>query len=372
MTKRFATSCCHALSRRQLLAGGVATAATGLRPAQVLAQAANAGVPSIDIHAHYFPQAYFDIFNAQGKRFNAEFHSDGEHFAFKTPAGSNRDLPMKFIDLKQRLAEMDQMGVQVQALSLTSPMVYWGDADTNHQLATTWNDGAIAAHRAYPNRLLVLATLPMLDKDRAIDELNRVSQQPGVRGIYMGTNINGNDLDDPMFAPILARIEALDLPIFLHPLQTIGGKRLAGYHLAITLGNPMDTAVAASRLIFGGVLDRHPKLQVNLPHAGGALPILMGRIDRGWKVREENRNLAQAPSTYLRRFTYDTIAHSKPIMEFIISMVGADRVMIGSDYCYDMGYEQPVKFVDQLALTPEERKMILGATAAKVLKLAAT
>ena len=120
------------------------------------------------------------------------------------------------------------------------------------------------------------------------------------------------------------------------------------------------------------MLDRHPKLQVNLPHAGGVLPILIGRIDHGWKVRKENRHLAQAPSTYLRRFTYDTIAHSKPIMEFVISMVGADRVMIGSDYCFDMGYEQPIKFVDQLSLSPEQRKMILGTTAAKVLKLAAS
>jgi aminocarboxymuconate-semialdehyde decarboxylase len=188
----------------------------------------------------------------------------------------------------------------------------------------------------------------------------------------MGTNINGNDLDDPMFAPILARIEALDLPIFLHPLQTIGGKRVANYHLGNLIGNPLDTAIAASRLIFSGVLDRHPRLQVNLPHAGGVLPILIGRIDHGWKVRKENRHLAQAPSAYLRRFTYDTIAHSKPIMEFVISMVGADRVMIGSDYCFDMGYVQPIKFVDQLSLDPEQRKMILGSTAAKVLKLAAT
>jgi aminocarboxymuconate-semialdehyde decarboxylase len=188
----------------------------------------------------------------------------------------------------------------------------------------------------------------------------------------MGTNINGNDLDDPLFQPILARIEALELPIFLHPLQTVGGRRLGNYHLANLLGNPIDTAIAASRLIFGGVLDRHPKLQVNLPHAGGVLPILMGRIDHGWKMRKETKHLAQAPSTYLRRFTYDTIAHSKPIMEFVISMVGADRIMVGSDYCYDMGYTQPVQFVDQLALKPEERRMILGGTAARMLKLTAT
>jgi aminocarboxymuconate-semialdehyde decarboxylase len=233
------------------------------------------------------------------------------------------------------------------------------------------NDGAIAAHKAYPDRFVVLATLPMLDRDRAIDELHRVAQQPGVRGVYMGTNIDGHDLDDPMFEPILAQIEALDLPIFLHPQQTIGGKRLGVFYLNNFLGNPIDTAIAASHLIFGGVLDRHPKLQVNLPHAGGVLPILIGRIDHGWARRKETKHLAQAPSTYLRRFTYDTIAHSKPIMEFVISMVGADRVMIGSDYCFDMGYEQPIGFVEELNLSCEQRKMILGTTAAKLLKLGA-
>ena len=370
----------HGQSGHQVPQGVVAAAAgvggSGGAPVsareRMATASAGAGVPAIDIHAHYFPQGYFDVMNAAGARFNGEFRTDGQTFSFKTPAGANGGLPMKFIDVKQRLAEMDAEGVAVQALSLTTPMVYWADGETNHKLATAWNDGAIAAHKANPGRFVVLATLPMLDRDRAIDELNRVAQLPGVRGVYMGTNINGNDLDDPVFEPILARIEALDLPIFLHPLQTIGGKRVANYHLGNLIGNPLDTAIAAARLIFSGVLDRHPKLQVNLPHAGGVLPILIGRIDHGWKVRKENRHLAQAPSTYLRRFTYDTIAHSKPIMEFVISMVGADRVMIGSDYCFDMGYEQPVGFVDQLNLSPEQRRMILGSNAAKVLKLATT
>jgi aminocarboxymuconate-semialdehyde decarboxylase len=374
------TGCgCHAPSRRQVIKGGMLAAAgvgamggTGTTAkAQMASASAASGVPAIDIHAHYYPQGYFDVMNAVGGSLNAEFKTDGQTFSFKTPAGSNSALPMKFIDVKQRLAEMDDQGVAVQALSLTTPMVYWAEGATSHKLATAWNDGAIAAHKANPDRFVVLATLPMLDRDRAIDELNRVSKLPGVRGVYMGTNINGNDLDDPMFADILARIEALDLPIFLHPLQTVGGKRVAGYHLANLIGNPLDSAIAASRLIFSGTLDRLPKLQVNLPHAGGVLPILIGRIDHGWKVRKENRHLANAPSTYLRRFTYDTISHSKPIMEFVISMVGADRVMIGSDYCFDMGYEQPVKFLDQLNLSPEDRKMILGSTAAKILKLAA-
>ena len=210
----------------------------------------------------------------------------------------------------------------------------------------------------------------MLDPDRAIDELNRVSKLPGVRGVYMGTNIDGRDLDDPLFEPILARIEALDLPIFLHPLApAVGGKRLQPYSFPNLVAFPFDTTVAACHLIFGGVMDRHPKLQVTLPHAGGVLPTLIGRLDHGWKVIPAAKRSAQAPSAYLRRFTYDMITHSKPLMEYVISQVGVDRIMLGSDYCFEVGYDQPVQVVEELRLNAEQRKMILGGTAAKILKI---
>jgi aminocarboxymuconate-semialdehyde decarboxylase len=373
MTMFCGCGCRPALSRRKLLAGGIAA---GLSAMAMKAQAQGAAPPAakgatraIDIHAHYYPQGFLDLFNSEGQRFDASAQVSEQGFGFKTPAGSNTSLPLKFIDLKQRLADMDAQGVATHALSLTTPMVYWADGEVSHKLARAWNDGAAAAHQAYPDRFVVLATLPMLDADRAVDELNRVSNLAGVRGVYMGTNIDGRDLDDPQFAPIFAKVEALGLPVFLHPLQTVGGKRLQGYYLNNLIGNPVDTGIAAARLIFGGVLDRHPKLDVCLPHAGGVLPILIGRIDHGWKVRKETKGLANAPSSYLRRFRYDTIGHSKPIMEFVISQVGADRVMIGSDYCFDMGYERPLQVVGELKLSPAERDMIVGGNAAKLLKI---
>jgi aminocarboxymuconate-semialdehyde decarboxylase len=211
----------------------------------------------------------------------------------------------------------------------------------------------------------------MLFPDRAIDELNRASKLPGLKGVYMGTNINHRDLDDPLFEPIFARIEALDLPVFLHPLQVVGGQRTAPFSLSNLLSFPFDTGIAACHLIFGGVLDRHPKLQFTLPHGGGVLLMLIGRIDHGAKVRPEieKLRLPQPPSEYLQRFTYDTIVHSKSVMEFVISEVGAERIMIGSDYCLDMGYEKPVHFLDQVNLTSAQRKMISGDNAARILKL---
>jgi aminocarboxymuconate-semialdehyde decarboxylase len=248
-------------------------------------------------------------------------------------------------------------------------MAYWGDAELDHKLATAWNDAASEAHQSYPTRLVGLLTLPMLYPDRAIEELNRAAKLPGMRGVYLGTNINGHDLDAAQFEPVWARIEELGLPVFLHPLQTVGGERLHSYYLENLLGNPIDTAIAACHLIFGGVLDRHPRLQVTLPHGGGVLPILTGRLDRGWKVRPEAKHLPIAPSKYLQRFTYDTIVHSKSVMEFLIKEVGAERVMIGSDYCYAMGYERPLQFIEQLDLNSKQRSQILGETAVTLLKL---
>lgn len=379
MKKDAGCKCDHAMSRRRLLQGGIAAAAAGsiggvsdalLAKPAIPTALQKSGVRAIDIHAHYFPQAYFDLFNSEAQRYNTEFRMTEQGFFFKTPVETNGPLPAKFIDLKQRLADMDAQGVAVQALSLTGPMVYWADGEFSHKLAMTWNDAAVAAHQAHPDRFVVLATLPMLDPDRAVDELNRVSKLPSVRGVYMGTNIEGRDLDDVLFEPIFARIEALGLPVFLHPLPSnLGGKRLQVYSFTNLVAFPLDTTVAACHLIFGGVLDRHPNLLVVLPHAGGVLPNLVGRLDHGWGVIPAAKRSAQTPSAYLHRFMYDTIVHSKPIMEFVISQVGIDRIMLGSDYCFPIGYDRPVEAVEDVRLNTEQRKMILGGTAAKILKI---
>jgi aminocarboxymuconate-semialdehyde decarboxylase len=276
MKKQIGCGCGKGISRRRVLQTGLAAAAAGAMSGvgDVLAesptQAAEgqgisaAGVRTVDIHSHYYPEAYLNLFNEDGKRFNAEYRMTDRGFFYKTPITPTAATPLatKFIDLKQRVADMDQQGVGVQALSLTMPMVYWGDAELDHKLAVAWNDSASAAHQSYPARFVGLCTLPMLYPDRAIEELNRASKLPGIRGVYAGTNINNKDLSDPLFEPIWTRMEELDLPVFLHPLQTIGGDRLRKFFLYNLLGNPFDTAVAACHLIFGGVLDRHPKLRV--------------------------------------------------------------------------------------------------------------
>ncbi|MGY6125998.1 amidohydrolase family protein [Paraburkholderia strydomiana] len=356
-------TCCISHTRRRLVralgavAGGTALGVYG-KPAQAATTtqatrpaAAPTAQRSIDVHAHYYPESYCDLVGKEGSKYGGSFVCDGHSFTFKTPAGSLGPLPMKFIDVDQRLQDMDASGVDVQALSLSVPMAYWGDRAFNARLARAWNAAASEVYRAHPKRFVVLATLPMLDAHDALDELDRAAVLPGVRGVYMGTNIDNRDLDDRRFDPIFARIAQTGLPVFLHPQQTVGGSRLADYYLSNLLGNPFDTAIAASHLILGGVMDRYPTLEITLPHAGGALPILLGRIDAGWKVRPETRKLAQQPSSYARRFSYDSISHSGPVLEFLIKNVGVDRLLLGSDYCFDMGYEQPVRFLDRVPLS---------------------
>jgi aminocarboxymuconate-semialdehyde decarboxylase len=317
------------------------------------------GVRAVDIHAHFFPQEYLDVLAQEGPRFKVEYRAAEEGFYIKTEARFQGPLPYRIVDLKKRIADMD------------GPMAYWGDEDVSHRLSRAWNDAARAAHQAYPERLFGLMTLPMLYPDRAIEELNRASKLPGIRGVYMGTNIDHHDLDDALFEPVFARIEELGLPVFLHPLQVVGGARTEPFYLSNILSFPFDTAIAACHLIFGGVLDRHPKLHFSLPHGGGVLLMLMGRIDHGAAVRPEIQKLGmpRMPSKYLERFSFDTVVHKKSIMEFVLNEVGAERIMIGSDYCLDMGYERPVHFLDEVNLNTEQRRLILGGNAARLLKL---
>jgi aminocarboxymuconate-semialdehyde decarboxylase len=371
---------CCSPTRRRLL--GAVTAAAGSlilgRPASAaqspqspspLPGSLAAKVKSIDIHAHYYPESYCDLVGGEGKQFGGAFTCDDSSFAFKTPAGGLGPLPMKFINVDERIKDMDASGVDIQAISLSVPMAYWADRPFNAKLARVWNTAASRVYQQHPTRFVVLATLPMLNATDAIDELERASELPGVRGVYMGTNINNRDLDDPLFAPVFARIEQLNLPVFLHPQQTVGGARLNDFYLSNLLGNPFDTAIAGSHLILGGVLDRFPTLQVTLPHAGGALPGLIGRLDAGWTVRPETRRLAQRPSSYLRRFSYDTVSHSGPVLDFLIEHIGVDRLVLGSDYCFDMGYDQPVRFLDRIDLTAEQRADILGGNASRLLRI---
>jgi aminocarboxymuconate-semialdehyde decarboxylase len=327
-------------------------------------------VPTIDIHAHFVPEQYLRIIEKEGKRYGMRLQrgSKGPIILLgNTPIGP---ITPPYYDLGVRLESMDKQGVTVHALSLMPPMVYWADRALGVRLARLVNDAMAEATRTHPDRFVGLATLPLPDPKAAVAEVERAVTELGSRGVYLGTNVRGKELTDPLFLPVLERIDALRVPIFLHPLNVIGAQRLTRYYFHNLLGNPFDTAVAAANLIFSGLLDRFPNLEICLPHAGGAFPYLVGRLNHGWQVRPECRTLKKRPSSYLRRFTYDTISHAPESLGYLIKLVGVDRVMMGSDYCFDMGYGRPVDVVTRLpGLTRVEREKILGANAARLLHL---
>jgi aminocarboxymuconate-semialdehyde decarboxylase len=278
-------------------------------------------------------------------------------------------ITSEFYDLDDRLKTMNKTGVGMHALSLTQPMVYWADDELGLRLCVAFNDAVSEAHRKHPDRFIGFACLPLQNPNLALEELERVARLPGIRGIYMATAVRDRELSDRSFFPVYERIADLKLPIFLHPMM-INNERLKQYYLINLLGNPFDTAIAAAHLIFGGVMDAFPKLEVSLPHAGGALPVLRGRLDRGFEIRGECKVIPRTPSEYLRRFTYDTISYSAPIMDDLVELVGAERIMMGSDYCFDIAYNDPVKIVKGMkSVNERQRQQILWGNAAQLLRL---
>ncbi len=206
--------------------------------------------------------------------------------------------------------------------------------------------------------------------DLAARDVERCATLPGVRGCYLATPVRQQALSDPALFPVYERIEAIGLPLFLHPVFVVDPERLGPHYLTNLLGNPFESAIAAAHLIFGGVLDRFPGLQIVLPHAGGAFPWLVGRLHRGWEKRPDLRHIDHGPFDYLRRFHYDTIGYSDAVLDYLVRHVGADRIVMGSDYCFPIAYEQPVDnvrsnpWVDQA-----QQRLIVEGNARRLLGL---
>jgi aminocarboxymuconate-semialdehyde decarboxylase len=326
---------------------------------------------AIDVHAHWYPRRYLDLVSKHGAEFGIEWKEvEGKGPQFKCGHLLTGPLGAHAIELDARLQTMDAQGVHAHALSLSQPMVYWAGRELGEKLAAVYNEELAAAHARSPQRLVGLAVLPMHEPDLAVREVERAAQLPGIRGFYMATYINGRELSDEAFFPVYERIEALGLPVFLHPLFVLAAERLQKYYLTNLLGNPFESAVAAAHLIFGGVLDRFPKLEIVLPHAGGAFAWLVGRLNRGWEKRQDLKHIQHPPVHYLKRFHYDTVGYSDDVLDYLVRVVGADRILMGSDYCFPIAYERPVEVVTaHPTLSHDHKHAICEANAARLLKL---
>ncbi|MDH3261319.1 MAG: amidohydrolase [Acidimicrobiia bacterium] len=273
-----------------------------------------------------------------------------------------------------RLEHMDRMGVNVQGLAtFVSEYYYWTPASLGADLARMQNDNLAQAVADHPARFVGLgATVPLQDVDLAIAELDRVVDELGFRGLQIGGTIAGHNLDEPRFRPFWAAVEAKEVPVILHPSGYPESQRFGDYFLTNCIGNPLETMVAATRMIFSGLFEEHPDLKLVLLHGGGYLPFYSSRADHTWKVRPETRVKIpdHSPSYYMKRLFYDTMVFQPLYLRHLIEIVGFDRVMIGTDFPFDMGEDDPVALVDSVeGLTEDQRVAIKGANAIGVFGL---
>jgi aminocarboxymuconate-semialdehyde decarboxylase len=266
---------------------------------------------------------------------------------------------------------MERTGVDHQVLSTVPVMFsYWAKPEHTRELARYLNDHLATVVAAHPHRFSGLGTVPLNDPDMAVAELERCMLELGMTGVEIGTNVAGADLDDPRFLPFFQRAAELDALILVHPWQVVGRGRLSRYYFLYTVAMPSETAFAVGALLFGGVLERAPGLRLVFAHGGGSVPFIIGRMERGWQVWEPARELlAQPPSTQLSECYFDSIVWDEASLELLVRRVGADRVLLGSDYPFVMGEDRPGELIQRAALSDEEKGLLLGGNAERLLAL---
>jgi len=280
----------------------------------------------------------------------------------------------KLTDIAVRLKDMDRMGIDIQAVSPAPHQTYyWTDPGMGAELARAVNERLAEIVAQHADRFVALGTVPLQDVSLAVAELEHCVRKLGMRGVEINPSVRGMDLTDAKLnlEAFFAAVQKLDVVIFMHPIGFTHGERLVEHYFSNVIGNPLETTVAASHLIFDGVLERHPKLKVVLPHAGGYLAHYWARMDHAYKARPDCRGqLKRKPSSYLEKFYFDTITFDHGMLAHLIARFGADHVLLGTDYPYDMGMEQPVPFIEGVkGLSKAEAAAIEGGNAARLLKI---
>jgi aminocarboxymuconate-semialdehyde decarboxylase len=265
---------------------------------------------------------------------------------------------------------MDAMGVDIQAIS-PAPLQYYYclEPELGRDAARAINDRIATIAAANSDRIVGLANVPMQSPEFAVAELERAVKELGLRGVEISTNVAGADLSEQRFRKFFAKAEELDVVVFLHPSGFSEGRRLSDHYFTNVIGNPLDSTIAVSHLIFGGVLDAYPKLKVCVAHGGGYLAAYSGRIDHAHGARADCRRcIKEPPTTYLKRLYFDTVVFTEHQLEYLVRLYGSDHIVLGTDYPYDMGMVDPVGFVEGTAeLTDADKDAIVGGNAARLL-----
>lgn len=317
---------------------------------------------AIDVHAHILTDETIGLLAKECPALGVKHTPIDAEFGVLEVAGvPYKPFPRGGWDIERRLKDMDFAEVGMQVLSNTPQTFLYGkDAGLIAASSALQNDQIAKAIKAYPGRFYGIATLPMQAPDKAAAELRRAMRQLGLRGAQIGSNINGRNLDDPALEPVWAAANELKALIMVHPTQVAGADRLKSYYLMNLIGNPLDSTIAVASLVFGGVIERYADIKFFFVHGGGFAPWQAGRFSHGWHVRAEPKlHLKQAPDFSLNRLYYDTILHAQPQLECLVRLCGASRVVLGSDYPYDMGTLECARQVRALPISDADKALIL-------------
>jgi len=324
----------------------------------------------IDLHSHVIPQRIIDAFNAEPELFGAHCRQDGAQTQVVHEQGYVYPLLPEFFDPMAKLESMDRKGLQISVISPAPPMFYyWADPDLALRVAGLVNDGVADMVSACPARLRGMASIPMQHPDAAIAELERVVREYGFKAVEIGTSIEGEQLAAQRFRPVLRRAAELKVFVFAHPYYVGDKPGLDDYYLTNLIGNPLDTATCVAHLMFSGALDDIPELKVLLAHGGGFLPYQLGRLIHGHRVRKETQKHGSSdPRTLLKRFYFDSLVFEPEALRYLIDLVGADHVAIGTDSPFDMCDAHPVQTLDAVPrLSASQRHEVCCGTALRLL-----
>jgi aminocarboxymuconate-semialdehyde decarboxylase len=328
-------------------------------------------IPTIDVHAHLLlPEVEEAVAGhpglAEARSLDARRNGPAA-MAVNGPMVSER-VP-RLTDVAVRLAAMDATGVDLQLVSPSpSHYHYWAEPELAERVSRLANEGTAAHCAKAPDRLHGLGLVPLQHPDLAVALLDHALGQ-GLKGVEIASHAPGHELSDPAYEPFWSRAEETGAILFLHPFGCTLDERLDQWYLSNTVGQPTENAVALSHVIFSGVLDRHPALKLIAAHGGGYLPTHIGRSDHAWRARPDAQGCAREPSSYLKQLYFDSLVHAPHVLRALIGAAGADRVLLGSDFPFDMGTEDPVGALSAARLLDQEFHAVRGGNAAALLNL---
>jgi aminocarboxymuconate-semialdehyde decarboxylase len=325
---------------------------------------------AIDMHNHLIAPEVADFLVREGEHYATRLvEQNGQRF-FVIHDSARRPYTDKISRPEARLADMDAEGIGVQAVSCVPFLMYPEvSGDLGLAIAQLNNDALATIGARLAERFMPLASVPLQAPILAARELERAARL-GLRGVEIPPRIQDQGLDEPQFEIFWETAEALPMVVCIHPFEAAPHGMLARYNLGVLAGNLFDTGLAAAVLIYGGVLERHPKLRVVLYHAGGALPSMLGRLDMGYERLPDCRSaIPRPPSSYINQFCFDTIAFNPPMLRYLAETYGAERLVIGTDYPLLAGVAHPVAEVKALGLSAEAEEKILSGNARRLLRL---